>query len=192
LGEPVNIGDVELWVERCGQGSHVLLIAGLSDPAEAWQFSSTGSATAIGSPTSTTAGPGARLCLTLRSVSMMADDAGLSLVLCSNFALPDLTCARRWASGAGSPRDPERQCTVRGLLLWIHTPRHANGMVARIIDETLVSTHPVDRGLPGAAGGVHSARHADRLPGSEAPTLVSPMSSTSCTPPRLGRGSSPR
>lgn len=34
---PVDIGDVGMWVERRGQGADVLLIAGLSDPAEAWQ-----------------------------------------------------------------------------------------------------------------------------------------------------------
>ena len=34
---PVDIGDVDLWVERRGEGPDVLLIAGLSDPAEAWQ-----------------------------------------------------------------------------------------------------------------------------------------------------------
>lgn len=34
----VDIGDVDLWVERRGDGPDVLLIAGLSDPAEAWQF----------------------------------------------------------------------------------------------------------------------------------------------------------
>jgi len=33
---PVAAGDVELWVEQRGEGPHVLLIAGLSDPAEAW------------------------------------------------------------------------------------------------------------------------------------------------------------
>ncbi len=35
---PVDIGDTKLWVERRGEGPDVLLIAGLSDPAEAWQF----------------------------------------------------------------------------------------------------------------------------------------------------------
>jgi pimeloyl-ACP methyl ester carboxylesterase len=34
----VDVGDVGLWVERRGQGPDVLLIAGLGDPAEAWQF----------------------------------------------------------------------------------------------------------------------------------------------------------
>ena len=37
MGEQVGAGDVELWVERRGQGPDVLLIAGLGDPAEAWQ-----------------------------------------------------------------------------------------------------------------------------------------------------------
>jgi pimeloyl-ACP methyl ester carboxylesterase len=37
MGERVKAGDVELWVERRGQGPEVLLIAGLGDPAEAWQ-----------------------------------------------------------------------------------------------------------------------------------------------------------
>jgi len=35
---PISVGDVELWVEQRGAGPDVLLIAGLSDPAEAWMF----------------------------------------------------------------------------------------------------------------------------------------------------------
>ena len=37
MGEPIDIGDIESWTERRGQGPDVLLIAGLGDPAEAWQ-----------------------------------------------------------------------------------------------------------------------------------------------------------
>src|SRR3712207_4952002 len=38
MGEAINTGDIELWTERRGHGgSDVLLIAGLGDPAEAWQ-----------------------------------------------------------------------------------------------------------------------------------------------------------
>jgi pimeloyl-ACP methyl ester carboxylesterase len=36
MGEMIKAGDARLWVERRGQGPDVLLIAGLSDPAEAW------------------------------------------------------------------------------------------------------------------------------------------------------------
>jgi pimeloyl-ACP methyl ester carboxylesterase len=35
---PINTGALELWVEQRGEGPDVLLIAGLGDPAEAWQF----------------------------------------------------------------------------------------------------------------------------------------------------------
>jgi pimeloyl-ACP methyl ester carboxylesterase len=37
MGEAIDTGDVELWTERRGQGPDLLLIAGLGDPAEAWQ-----------------------------------------------------------------------------------------------------------------------------------------------------------
>jgi len=38
MGEQVRTGTVDLWVERRGQGPEVLIIAGLGDPVEAWQF----------------------------------------------------------------------------------------------------------------------------------------------------------
>ena len=37
MGEMINANGTELWVERRGEGPDVLLIAGLGDPAEAWQ-----------------------------------------------------------------------------------------------------------------------------------------------------------
>jgi pimeloyl-ACP methyl ester carboxylesterase len=38
MGERMRAGDLNMWVERQGTGPDVLLIAGLGDPAEAWQF----------------------------------------------------------------------------------------------------------------------------------------------------------
>jgi pimeloyl-ACP methyl ester carboxylesterase len=35
---PIHTGELELWAERRGHGPDVLLIAGLGDTAEAWQF----------------------------------------------------------------------------------------------------------------------------------------------------------
>jgi pimeloyl-ACP methyl ester carboxylesterase len=35
MGQAIDTGDVELWIER--RGPEVLLIAGLGDPAQAWQ-----------------------------------------------------------------------------------------------------------------------------------------------------------
>jgi pimeloyl-ACP methyl ester carboxylesterase len=37
ISAPIRAGELELWVERRGSGPDVLLIAGLGDPAEAWQ-----------------------------------------------------------------------------------------------------------------------------------------------------------
>lgn len=37
MGDMITADGVELWVERRGEGPDVLLIAGLGDPAEAWQ-----------------------------------------------------------------------------------------------------------------------------------------------------------
>src|SRR3712207_9353913 len=37
MGQRIDPGDIEVWTERRGQGPDVLLIAGLGDPAEAWQ-----------------------------------------------------------------------------------------------------------------------------------------------------------
>ena len=37
MGESIAANGTEFWVERRGNGREVLLIAGLGDPAEAWQ-----------------------------------------------------------------------------------------------------------------------------------------------------------
>src|SRR5688572_2325844 len=38
ISAPIHTGELDLWVERAGAGPDVLLIAGLGDPAEAWQL----------------------------------------------------------------------------------------------------------------------------------------------------------
>jgi pimeloyl-ACP methyl ester carboxylesterase len=38
MGQYMQVGDLDMWVERQGTGPDVLLIAGLGDPAEVWQF----------------------------------------------------------------------------------------------------------------------------------------------------------
>jgi pimeloyl-ACP methyl ester carboxylesterase len=38
MGQHMQVGDLDMWVERQGTGPDVLLIAGLGDPAEVWQF----------------------------------------------------------------------------------------------------------------------------------------------------------
>jgi pimeloyl-ACP methyl ester carboxylesterase len=38
MGEPINTGDIEIWTEQVGEGPEVLLIGGLGDTVESWQF----------------------------------------------------------------------------------------------------------------------------------------------------------
>jgi 3-oxoadipate enol-lactonase len=38
MGEHVRAGDLDIWTEQVGQGADVLLIGGLGDTVESWQF----------------------------------------------------------------------------------------------------------------------------------------------------------
>jgi pimeloyl-ACP methyl ester carboxylesterase len=38
MGEPVRAGDLDIWFEQVGEGPDVLLIGGLGDTVESWQF----------------------------------------------------------------------------------------------------------------------------------------------------------
>jgi 3-oxoadipate enol-lactonase len=46
MGEHVRAVDLDIWTEQVGEGPDVLLIGGLGDTIESWQFRSTGSPTA--------------------------------------------------------------------------------------------------------------------------------------------------
>ena len=80
MGDRVLADDVELWVEHRGQGPDVLLIAGLGDPAEAWQPQLDGLADRYRLTAFDNRGAG-RTPLTQRplSAASMADDAGALL-----------------------------------------------------------------------------------------------------------------
>jgi hypothetical protein len=67
VGERIKAGDVELWVERQGQGPDALSSPGWATPRRRGSHSSTGWPTATVSPPSTTAGRGARPFLRARS-----------------------------------------------------------------------------------------------------------------------------
>ena len=76
MGEHVRAGDLNIWTEQVGQGPDVLLIGGLGDTVESWQFQLDGLAdryrlTAFDNRgAGRTAMPGGSV-----SVEMMADDA---------------------------------------------------------------------------------------------------------------------
>jgi hypothetical protein len=38
MGRHVRAGDLDIWMEQVGEGPDVLLIGGLEDTVESWQF----------------------------------------------------------------------------------------------------------------------------------------------------------
>ncbi|MGR4853771.1 alpha/beta fold hydrolase [Streptomyces sp. LARHCF252] len=225
MGQMIDTGGVELWVERRGRGPEVLLISGLGDPAEAWQAQLDGLADRYRLTAFDNRGAG-RTPLPEGPLTMprMADDAaallrtlqipaahvtgfsggsfiaqelalrhpGLvrSLVLMSTTARPDSyfrAMTRFWEWMV--ERAPSERAMLEAFYLWIYTPRaHADGLVDRLIDETLAFEHPqsaeaFQRQL--AAFSRHDT--SDRLGGITAPTLVLAGELDLATPPRLGR-----
>lgn len=225
MGERVDADGVGIWVERRGRGPDVLLIAGLSDPAEAWQpqldglsdryrliaFDNRGSGR-----TPLPDGP--------LSVPMMADDAAAllralqveqahvagfsggsliaqelalrhpelvrSLVLVSTWARLDaysrsMTRFWHWLVTAA----PSERAMLEAFLLWMYTPRaHADGMVQRVIDETLAFPHPQSaEAFQRQLDPFMTHETLDRLPGITAPTLVMAGELDIGAPPRFGR-----
>ncbi len=101
MGEPIEAGDAEIWVERRGEGPDVLLIAGLSDPAEAWQFQLEGLAERYRLTAFDNRGAGRTpLPEGPLSVPMMADDA--AAILCA-LEVPTAHVAG-FSGAASSPR----------------------------------------------------------------------------------------
>ena len=121
MGERLEVGDVQFWVERYGQGPGVLLIAGLSDPAEGWQLQLEGLADRYHLIAFDNRGTG-RTSLPEEplSVTTMADDAGALLRALEILTLssdpsssPGAGC-RRWRRvSVPSSRRSSRGCTRR-------------------------------------------------------------------------------
>jgi pimeloyl-ACP methyl ester carboxylesterase len=76
---PIRAGELELWVERRGSGPDVLLIAGLGDPAEAWQAQLDGLADRYRVTAFDNRGVGRSPLPDELSVATMADDAAAIL-----------------------------------------------------------------------------------------------------------------
>ncbi|MGW0550000.1 alpha/beta fold hydrolase [Streptomyces altiplanensis] len=225
MGEYVKANGTTIWTESRGQGPDVLLIAGLSDPAEAWQAQLDGLSDRYRVITFDNRGSGRTpLPDGPMSVAMMADDAAeilrvlrvdnahvagfsggsaiaqelalrhpeavSSLVLMSTWARADAyftTVTRFWHWLV--TKAPDERAMLEAFFLWIYTPRaHVDGMVQRIIDETLAFPYPqsakaFQRQLE------PFTRHdtLDRLSSITAPTLVLAGDQDMVTPPRLGR-----
>ncbi|MEY9996901.1 pimeloyl-ACP methyl ester carboxylesterase [Streptomyces sp. V4I8] len=225
MGEMINAGGVELWAERRGQGPDVLLIAGLGDPAEAWQAQLDGLAdryrlTAFDNRGAGRTPPPEEPV----TVQQMADDAAAllraleipaahvagfsggsfiaqeltlrhpdlvrSLVLMSTMGRPDAyfrTMAGFWHWMV--ERAPSERAMLEAFYLWVYTPRaHADGTVARFVEETLAFPHPQSvEAFQGQLASFSGHDTLDRLADISVPTLVLAGELDLATPPRFGR-----
>jgi pimeloyl-ACP methyl ester carboxylesterase len=76
MGEHVRAGDLDIWTEQVGQGPDVLLVGGLGDTVESWQFQLDGLADRYRLTTFDNRGAGRTAMPPGRvSVEQMADDA---------------------------------------------------------------------------------------------------------------------
>jgi pimeloyl-ACP methyl ester carboxylesterase len=80
MGKHVPAGDLDIWTEQDGQGPDVLLIGGLGDTVESWQFQLDGLADRYRLTAFDNRGAG-RTAMPCRpvSVEIMADDAAAVL-----------------------------------------------------------------------------------------------------------------
>jgi 3-oxoadipate enol-lactonase len=62
MGEHVRAGDLDIWTEQVGEGPDVLLIGGLGDTVESWQFQLDGLADRYHLTAFDNRGAGARRC----------------------------------------------------------------------------------------------------------------------------------
>ncbi len=189
MGQPIDTGTIELWTERRGQGPDVLLIAGLGDPAEAWQsqldglsdrYLVTGAHVAGFSMGSAVAQE-----LALRHPGLVR-----SLVLMSTYARPDALFRSQFNFWRWLPEvAPSERAFFEAFFTWVYTPRaHADGTVDQIVEEALAFPHKQSVEAFQAQVDVCLAHDtADRLPEIAAPTLVLSGELDIILPPRFGR-----
>ena len=106
---PIAAGDVELYVDQRGSGPDVLLIAGLSDPAEAWTFQLDGLADQYRMTAFDNRGAGrSPMPPQSWSVAGMADDAAEILQRAGHRQCPRLRVLRRQLHSTGAGAAPSR------------------------------------------------------------------------------------
>jgi pimeloyl-ACP methyl ester carboxylesterase len=129
--------------------------------------------------------------------SMIAQELALrhpglvrSLVLVSTWGRPDayfraMLASWRWMAVEA----PSERAFLEAFYVWIYTARaHADGTVARIIDEVLAFPHqPSAEAIHQTIDALLAHETADRLGRIAAPTLVLAGGQDINTPPRLGR-----
>jgi pimeloyl-ACP methyl ester carboxylesterase len=203
MGQTVGVNGTEIRVEQRGDGPDVLLIAGLSDPAEAWQPQLDGLSDRYRVTAFANRGAGQTpLPDDPLTVEMMADDAAAilaaldvpelvrSLLLQSTWAKPDAyfqSMGRFWRWMVENA--PSERAMLEAFFLWVYTPRaHADGMVDEITDEALADPHPQSvEAFQAQLNSFFDHETLDRLPAITAPTLVLAGGVDIGAPPRLGK-----
>ena len=186
MGEHVRAGDLDICTEQVGEGPDVLLIGGLGDTVESWQFQLDGLRDRYRLIAFDNRGAGrTEMPDGPLSVEVMADDAAGS---------PGAQHQRRrsWCRFVHRFADvaPSERAFLEDFYLWIYTARaHNDGTVDRIIEEVLAFPHKqsnqdVQRFLDALID--HDT--SDRLQQVSAPTLVLAGGRDMTARPELCRG----
>lgn len=172
MGRYVKAGELETWTEQVGDGPDVLLIGGLGDTVESWQFQLDGLADRYRMTAFDDRGAGRTVMPEGQpTVEAMADDAaavlrGLNIpsahvagfsggsIIAQELALRStwpamdqymktLARAIHWQAELA----PNEHAFLEFFFLLVYTPRaHNNGMVSQIIEDALAFPHQQSTG----------------------------------------------
>ena len=97
MGQHIRSGDLDIWTEQVGQGPDVLLIGGLGDTVESWQFQLDGLADRYRLTAFDNRGAGrTRMPDGPATVEMMADDAAAVLRALDISSAPSAIAWKPW------------------------------------------------------------------------------------------------
>src|SRR5918992_424713 len=167
MGEHVRAGDLDIWTEQVGEGPDVLLIGGVGDTVESWQFQLDVSSAHVAGFSG-----GSIFC---QELALRHPELVRSLVLQSTWAVED-RFGRSWTRFIQWLLEvaPSERAFLEAFFLWIYTPRaHNDGTVEQFIEEVLAfpykqRTEDVQCFLDALID--HDT--TDRLPQIAVPTLV--------------------
>jgi len=192
---PGEAGGLDIYVEQVGHGPDVLLIGGLGDTVESWQFQLDGLADRFRLTAFDNRGAG-RTPLPNRplSVATMADDAAALLrdldvpsAHVAGFSMGS-AIAQELALRRLAEKAPSERAFFEAFFTWIYPPRaHADGTVDQIVEEALAFPHQQSvEGFQAQLDACLAHHTADRLSQIAAPTLVLAGELDTILPPRFG------
>jgi pimeloyl-ACP methyl ester carboxylesterase len=208
MGQHVRAGDLDIWTEQVGEGPDVLLIGGLGDTVESWQFQLEGLADrylltafdkmaddaaallrALEVPSAHVAGFSMGSAIA-QELALRHPELVRSLVLMSTYARPDALWRSqlnfwRWLAEVA----PSECAFFEAFFTWVYTPRaHADGSVGQVVEEALAFPHKQSVEAFQAQVDVCLGHDTvDRLQQIAAPTLVLSGELDIILPPRFGR-----